>query len=234
MLEAIQDNRFDLILEKLQLSQKSKSTDTKEAFEVFTKAQSSKFWDFTLQNCKPIMERIMIRVGNNDTQDLLSKEAEEDLLNMKCVIQAIGTFYSVSQQGKPPAVFDILEISQDILTCTSSNHSIQTLKSSVAKLCEIWWLNNDEGAEHLISQLIMYLLITSLSIDGHEVEIKRLYAIRSGFLLLEFEDSSSSFLRDLIQRCFVHPAFLKCKEGQKLLAFLLNVNKGNSRHPSYI
>jgi hypothetical protein len=69
--------------------------------------------------------------------------------------------------------------------------------------------------------------MASLSIDGHESDTQRFfYALRSGFLLLDFDDASCAFMRDLMGRCFVHPSFLRCNEGQELLAFLLTSTQG--------
>jgi condensin-2 complex subunit G2 len=223
MLEAVKSKRFDLIVEKLKVSQRLKDSDVKESFEVFTKAQSSAFWEFVKQQSLPCIDRTLVRCGEDITES--SEEMEEDLTVLKSVMHAIVTYYGVSK-FKPPALFDILEQTQGVLACTSPLPSIHALQFTVAKLCELWWLNNDEGAENLIAQLITYLLMSSLGIEGHDANIKRLYALRAGFLLFDLESESSAFLRDLIERCFVHPAFMKGSEGQRLLAFLLGANQG--------
>jgi hypothetical protein len=224
MLDAVQDDRFDLVLEKLRDSQRAKDSEVKEAFELFTKAQATSFWEFTLRNTKSCIQRILARVGEG-SDATSSPEAEDDFAKLKSVIFAMNTYSSVSK-ARPQALITLLDTAQGVLALQSSSASIVSLRSSVAKICEVWWSNNEEGAENLIAQLITYLLMASLSIDGHESDIKRLYALRSGFLLLDFDDASSAFLRDLVERCFVHPSFLRCNEGQKLLAFLLTSTQG--------
>jgi hypothetical protein len=224
MLDAVRDDRFDLVLEKLRDSQRAKDNEVKEAFELFTKTQATSFWEFTLRNTKPCIQRILARASEG-SDAASSPEAEDDIAKLKNVIFAMNTYSSVSN-ARPQALIALLDTAQGVLTMQCSSASIASLKSSVAKLCEVWWTNNEEGAENFISQLITYLLMASLSINGHESDIKRLYALRSGFLLLDFDDASSAFLRDLVERCFVHPAFLRCNEGQKLLAFLLTSTQG--------
>lgn len=224
LLDAVKNNRFDIVSEKLRTSQRSRDTEVKDSFEIFTKQQSGTFWEFTYRNIKSCIERIVLR-ASECSDDVLSAEAEEDITNLKGVLFAISTFCTVSK-AIPASVLSILDTAQGILTLVSQSPLLQSLKASIAKLCEMWWLANEEGAENLIAQLLTYLLMSSLAIDGHESDIKRLYSLRSGFLLLDFEDTSSTFLRDLVERCFVHPAFLRCKEGQKLLAFLLTASQG--------
>jgi hypothetical protein len=224
MLDAVRDDRFDLVLEKLRDSQRAKDSEVKEAFELFTKAQATSFWEFTLRNIKPCIQRILARESEG-ADATSSPEAEDDVTKLKSVIFAMNTYSSVSKV-RPQALTTLLDTAQGVLTMQCTSPSIASLKSSVAKLCEAWWTNNEEGAENFIAQLITYLLMAALSIDGHESDIKRLYALRSGFLLLDFDDASSAFLRDLVERCFVHPSFLRCNEGQKLLAFLLTSTQG--------
>jgi hypothetical protein len=232
MLDAVRDDRFDLVLEKLRDSQRAKDNEVKEAFELFTKAQATSFWEFTLRNTKSCIQRILARASEG-SDAASSPDAEDDIAKLKSVIFAMNTYSSVSKV-RPQAVITLLDTAQGVLTMQCSSESIVSLKSSVAKLCEVWWTNNEEGAENFIAQLITYLLMASLSIDGHESDIKRLYALRSGFLLLDFNDASSAFLRDLVERCFVHPSFLRCNEGQKLLAFLLTSTEGEYPRIAYV
>lgn len=221
LLDLLKQDNFALVVEFLQ----SQKTDVKETFEILSRAQSTTFWNVVLSNVRSLMP-IISRLCNSPGVEGDS-ELEENLATMKCILNAMSAFCLVSK-FKPPALFDIILHSQNVLMCNKNVSSLQNIKNSVSKLSELWWLNNEEGAENLMPQLITYLLMQTLGIDGHDVDIKRLYAMRGGFLLLDLEDNSSSFVRELIQRSFVHPSYLKVKEGQKLLAFLMNTNQGKT------
>jgi len=223
LFDLLQQDDFAALIGFLQ-AQKS---DLKETFEIFTKAQSINFWNVVLSNVRSLMPTVTEQC--NSANNFEENELEENLVAIKCVLSSLSAFCLVTK-FKPPAVFDIILLSQGVLTCNKNLSVLTATKVLVSKLSELWWLNNEEGAENLMPQLITYLLMTTLGIDGHDVDIKRLYGLRGAFLLLDFENPSISFIRELIQRSFVHPSFLKLKEGQKLMAFLLNVNQG--AHPT--
>lgn len=231
MLDALKAKRYDDIYQYLALNQaKGKESDLKESFEILTKGQSNAFWDLLWSNNKTIIERIgstaiSFQQGNETP-------SESDVTILRCVMDSMMSYCQASKY-KPASMFDILHESQNILTINCDNTGIVALKSVIGKLYELWWLNNDEGAENLMPSLLTYLMLNSLSAGAHDVDIKRLFLVRGGFLLLDFEAESFSFIRDLLQRCFVHPTFLKVKEGQKLLAFLLNVHEGNLKFILY-
>jgi len=49
--------------------------------------------------------------------------------------------------------------------------------------------------------------------------VKRLYAIRTAFMLVDWNDASSNSLKYLVQVCYTNPLFLKSADGIKLLSF---------------
>ncbi len=105
--------------------------------------------------------------------------------------------------------------------------SFISLKNNIAQFCEHYYLQHDYRYEELFPQLVLYLLIEALTPGCKETLIKRLYHLRHGFLHLDLLTASSKeFSQDLLLRCFVHPLFLKCIEGQKLLGTLLLVSDG--------
>lgn len=219
LFDLLKQDDFAAVIEYLQ-AQKS---DLKETFEIFNKAQSTTFWNVVLSNVRSLMPIIVNQCSAVNCN--VDNELEVNLSTMKCILGALSAFCLVTK-FKPPAIFDIILLAQGVLTCNKNLSVLSVCKSLVSKLSELWWLNNEEGAENLMPQLITFLLMTTLGIDGHDVDIKRLYGLRGAFLLLDFENTSITFIRELIQRSFVHPSFLRLKEGQKLLAFLLNVNQG--------
>jgi len=223
LMELLKQENFDLVVEFLQ----AQKTDLKETFEILNKVESTTFWNVVLSNVRSLMPVISQLCSASTLNG--DNELEAHLVTLKCFLNAMSAFCLVSK-FKPSALFDIILHSQNVLMCNKNVPSLQNVKISVSKLSELWWLNNEEGAENLMPQLITYLLMQTLGIDGYDIDIKRLYALRGGFLLLDLEDNSSSFVRELIQRSFVHPSYLKVKEGQKLLAFLLNINQGKSEY----
>lgn len=105
--------------------------------------------------------------------------------------------------------------------------SLISLKNNIAQFCEHYYLHHEYRYEELFPQLVLYLLIEALTPGCKETLIKRLYHLRHGFLHLDLLTASSKeFSQDLLLRCFVHPLFLKCAEGQKLLGTLLLVSDG--------
>ena len=55
--------------------------------------------------------------------------------------------------------------------------------------------------------------------------IKRLYVMRTALCCFDLSDASSQLLKELLLRCFIEPGFLKSKDGIKLLAFLLALDR---------
>ena len=100
------------------------------------------------------------------------------------------------------------------------------LKSSIARLCEKWWINQSEGAENIIVQLVPYLLITALSPTSRDIDAKRLYNVRGALLLFDFDDESIESIRSLILRCYIHPTFLKVADGRRFLSFVFTIHTG--------
>ena len=224
MEELLSDN-FDCVLDKLKNFLRNNGSELKEAFEVFSKQQSVNFWNIISNKTKSCIDRIITRCELSCGNETTSAEGESDLATLKCILDTMSC-YCAASNFKPPSILEVLEHAHGLLTVTTASLSMLAIKFSLAKLCELWWLSNEEGAENLIAQLITHLLMAALSMDGRDTDVKRLYTIRGGFLLLDFEDESISFLRDLLHRSFVHPSFLRIKEGQKLLAFLIGSNQG--------
>lgn len=102
------------------------------------------------------------------------------------------------------------------------------IKEKIARLCEKWWINQYEGAEHVITQLIPYLLLTVLSPSSNDADVKRLYNVRGALLLFDFDDETIESIRSLILRVFMHPFFLKVPEGRRFLSFMFSIHAGKA------
>jgi hypothetical protein len=130
----------------------------------------------------------------------------------------------------------------DILIPLNNNHpsivGVQELKLNIAKLCEKQYLsscsNNLSDADGLVTQLLPYLLLISLSPGAVDADVKRIYSLRSALELFDFDDESIESMRGLLLRCFIQPSFLKLPEGKKFLAEVLNIQSGQDTMVSTI
>ena len=223
--DSLKSGRFDNILKHLVFaSQHPRESDLKEAFEIFTRVQCVDFWGTVKQNYLLSIDKISNQICSN-VESQLRDGFEADLCDFKAVMNGVSMFCQTSE-FKPPSLFDMIYASQKVLTSKDVSPSVLAIKGLVAKLSELWWTNNEQGAEMLMPQLLTYLVIASLDINAHDTTIKRLYSLRGAFLLLDLEDPSCAYLRSFLLRCFAHPAYLKLREGQKLLAFFLSINQG--------
>jgi hypothetical protein len=48
---------------------------------------------------------------------------------------------------------------------------------AIAKVCECWWIDERPGAELLMPQLLMYLLVQALGDESRDTDLKRLFAV---------------------------------------------------------
>ncbi|XP_043709545.1 uncharacterized protein LOC122658588 isoform X2 [Telopea speciosissima] len=94
----------------------------------------------------------------------------------------------------------------------------QILQSSIASLCEEWWKEQLPDRETLICQSLPVLLSRSFDL-GKKVDVRRVYALREAFTLLDFEDESIEDLKLLLVRCIITPLYLKTEEGRRFVAF---------------
>ncbi|ETV67773.1 hypothetical protein, variant 1 [Aphanomyces astaci] len=96
-------------------------------------------------------------------------------------------------------------------------------QDAIAQCCEAFWISHASRAEAVIPQLIPYLVVQAL--DGETVSaVKRLRDVQDALSLLDFEDTSSRLLKDLLLRCFVSPAFLKSNDGVAILSDLFHLD----------
>ena len=79
--------------------------------------------------------------------------------------------------------FEIAEILHDLLIPLNEKiPGAHTLKTVTARICETWWIQQNEGAENLVPQLIPYLSVSALNSNSRESDVRRLYHIRGALL----------------------------------------------------
>jgi hypothetical protein len=117
---------------------------------------------------------------------------------------------------------------EDVNHGSSKDNSsfFSTLKNGISLLCEEYYVKDWPKCQELLPILITYLLVESLKPNSKDSLIKRLYGISKGFDQIDLFSTGTSFNHDLLLRCFIHPTFLKCSEGQKLLAVIGVASEG--------
>jgi hypothetical protein len=115
-----------------------------------------------------------------------------------------------------------------IVSGKDSASFVSTLKNGISLLCEEYYVKDWPKCQELLPILITYLLVESLKPNSKDSLIKRLYGISKGFDQIDLFSTGTSFNHDLLLRCFIHPTFLKCSEGQKLLAVIGVASEGNT------
>ncbi|XP_010547558.1 PREDICTED: uncharacterized protein LOC104819266 isoform X2 [Tarenaya hassleriana] len=121
----------------------------------------------------------------------------------------------------PPS--DLLPAAQVLHDNLIAFESDPGLSNEIAGLCECWWREGFEGRETLITQSLPFLLSRALTLKK-KVDVHRVYALREGFALFEFEDESIEDLRMLLMRCMVSPLFVKTEEGRRFVAYTLGLS----------
>lgn len=164
-----------------------------------------------------------------DDDNLAHRKSLEDTENIEKLkkVCMILLKYIETSKASSAALYDIVQTLHDILIpLDDSIPGAPSLKVSIARICEKSWVGEGEGAENYVTQLIPYLLIVSLSPSALDADVKRLYSIRTAFLLLDFDDESIESIRSLILRCFLHPVFLRSVDGRRFLSFVFSVHEG--------
>ena len=105
---------------------------------------------------------------------------------------------------------ECLELLHDLLvTLDDELAGAKALKVSISKACEYYYLKGYAGADNVVSQLIVYLLIIVNSNLCKDIDVKRLYSMRSAILLFDFEDESIQTIQELILQLFGNTSVLK-------------------------
>lgn len=170
---------------------------------------------------------------NQDSLDKLHRILDLVKLSLKVTKQRGDAYFRVIE-----SLHNLLQLStsaegtvaDDLALGVTPNATLKSLillKNNIALFCELYYLQHEYQYEELFPQLVVYLLIEALTLGCKETLIKRLYHLRNGFLHLDLLTATGNvFSQDLLLRCFVHPLFLKCIEGQKLLGTLLLISDG--------
>lgn len=130
--------------------------------------------------------------------------------------------------GTYSALFELLQrlTLLAMLLVLGSSSEERSVQSSISALCELWYSQQREGNEALISQTITFLLLQSLEPNSKAADLKRLYDFRTSLPLIDLDDVSATDLCQLLQRTAIHPLFLVNPQGKKFLTYLFTINLG--------
>lgn len=97
------------------------------------------------------------------------------------------------------------------------------LQEHVTSLCAAYWSKQLPERELLVVQTVPFLLVRALQ-TGRAADVKRVFAMRQGLALLDYQDASSDDIKRLMLRAMFCPSFLKVSEGRRFLAFLFTLD----------
>ena len=203
-----------------------------EILEILDLQEKETFFENLFLVVSNSITSICVNNGEDDDDDdcLVTMSDDHHITDVISSLKKVATMLlkmSHNTHSNDPNVVQIVQLLHELLipldeTIPGTNQ----LKSSISRLCEKWWINQSEGAENIIIQLVPYLLITALSPSSRDIDAKRLYNVRGALLLFDFDDESIESIRSLILRCFIHPTFLKVTEGRRFLSFVFTIHSG--------
>ncbi|KAJ7365204.1 Condensin-2 complex subunit G2 [Desmophyllum pertusum] len=185
-----------------QHNSKNESFDVEELLQTLPKKDHERLWS----GLRDMTHRLLLTnpVGSQENID----SADEESLGVTAVaLCALATPEKASHT--PSALLETAVILHGLLMVLPEG--AETLQNNIAQLCELWFLNELEGKEELVTQTFPYLIIRSLS-RGFVSDVKRVWSLRQSLLLMDFEDNSSESLKQLLHQCMIHPMYLKLEE----------------------
>lgn len=123
-------------------------------------------------------------------------------------------------------VFSVAELLHGVLlslhSCGIKGIQVQT---TIASLCETWWLERFVDREAMVVQLMPFLVAKTLDAAAQKSDVKRLLQIRDALAVLDFENESILYLKSLLLRAVSSPLFLKQTEGKRFIASLFYLHQ---------
>ncbi|KAJ6366744.1 hypothetical protein OIU77_003180 [Salix suchowensis] len=162
------------------------------------------------------------RKSNKDGEDDFDLHKQQHSAE-KLHLLAHVAFLCVSHPKKVFSPLDLLpsvQLLHDNLVFFESDSS---LLLEISNLCELYWKENLQGREMLISQSLPFLVSRSLTLKK-KVDVHRVYALREAFTLFDFEDESIEDLKMLLIRTVIAPIYLKTEDGRKFLGFIFGLS----------
>ncbi|KAJ6383786.1 hypothetical protein OIU78_027142 [Salix suchowensis] len=161
------------------------------------------------------------RKSNKDGEDDFDLHKQQ-ISAEKLHLLAHVAFLCVSHPKKVFSPLDLLSSVQLLHDNLVFFESDSSLLLEISNLCELYWKENLQGREMLISQSLPFLVSRSLTLK--KVDVHRVYALREAFTLFDFEDESIEDLKMLLIRTVIAPIYLKTEDGRKFLGFIFGLS----------
>lgn len=150
-----------------------------------------------------------------------------------CCLYLIA-YFETFQDKMHTQVFEIISMLHDqllqLLSLCEDEKYLPFLEV-VLYFCEVWWKRDMPDRDNMVNQFLPCLLLQFLSANvaldekrskvSISMLLKKLNAVRDGFLCFDYEDESIQLLKELILRCFLDPKCIEHPEGIKLLVFFV-------------
>lgn len=225
ILTSIRLNQFDLLFKQLEIG------GLPDTVDYLSNIEHDEFWKCINKYTKELIASLNLDDGDDDDENniVVEEHTEEQLLLsislLKQIIQIIPLYFKIKHRSE--YLLQTIQDLHDILIPLNDElFGATSLKTAISRICEHWWIKEENGAENLITQLIPFYLLTSLGPKSVDADIKRVFNIRGSFMLLDFDDPSIESISNLLVRCFINPSYLKVSEGRRFLAYLFSVNQG--------
>ncbi|XP_068208708.1 condensin-2 complex subunit G2-like isoform X2 [Palaemon carinicauda] len=92
------------------------------------------------------------------------------------------------------------------------------LQEAIVTLCELWWHNELDERDCLISNVLPILIQTAIGKSGRRKDVISVHNIRGALDVVEFDES----LVDLLMACSACPRFISCEEGARWISELFS------------
>ncbi|CAG9461568.1 unnamed protein product [Pedinophyceae sp. YPF-701] len=149
-----------------------------------------------------------------------SLNAEESLCSLAAALRALATNAASDIKG----AVDLQNAAERIHdSCICEAQGRPALQDAACAMAEAWWRKSVEGADRVIAQTLLHLLMTAL-LSGRAGDVKRCAAIRTALNELDYDDAASDFIKQLLLRATMHPAFLRSPDGRRLVAHALTLH----------
>ncbi|EGD83553.1 hypothetical protein PTSG_04158 [Salpingoeca rosetta] len=212
-----------LIALHTQHTDRSDPFDMCDALTSMPRAQQGRLWSALRTTLWPLFDRYV-------DGDLIAQKKTEDL--EQGAADALRVFAATAVLLTAAVAEDKPHTTDDTLQCARILHeslfSLPTgsdsLRDQIVKVCEAWWFADLPGRDLLVPLTVSQLLVRALVVDAKSAAVKRVFAIRDAFELIDLSGDSSESLRGLLLQAFVNPNFVTLLEGQRFLSFIFGLN----------
>eukprot|EP00981_Chlorochromonas_danica_P008526 scaffold2208_cov170-Ochromonas_danica.AAC.10 len=208
------------LLKELSQCDSSAFDNLQKYFETLSTTKALQIWTNLLPDVNVLVSFLVH--NPSDSNAIL-----EHVHLLKGCIRALRLFLSNNKERPQPLRIMLLKLNSLLGDFDDESDTSNTMKNDLSLLCEYFISTMEIGYEDLLPVTITFLLRETLKAEAKESTVKRLFAMRTGFDLVDFSSAGTSFQRDLLLRCFVQPIYIKSADGRKLLAEFLTLSNGS-------